>query len=271
MRDDIKKEIRKKAALFRTGCKINHYGIADLFKCDQREFKIIRYPLGEKADLGLTIKKDDDVIIFTNSSVRLSREIFTLAHEIGHTVLHMNVDMPFIDDTTTMTDGSADVMEQEANYFAACLLMPDNVVREYLDLEIQHSGDELSALDIARIMSEFNISFDMALNRLEALGIIDSAKKLCLDNEKTEKKVGNLLRSICGNARLNAPSREIAIPYEYIDYVIYNYNHNAVPVETLQKVLACYELTTDDISDRLITHDTDGADDLDELIGGLDD
>ena len=30
---------------------------------------------------------------------------------------------------------------------------------------------------------------------------------------------------------------EISIPYEYIDYVIYNYNHNAIPMETLEKVL----------------------------------
>ena len=32
-----------------------------------------------------------------------------------------------------------------------------------------------------------------------------------------------------GNARLNVSSNEIDIPYEYIDYAIYNYNHNAIP------------------------------------------
>ena len=80
---------------------------------------------------------------------------------------------------------------------------------------------------------------------------IDSNQKLCLDNEKTEKKVGNLLRSVGGNAKLNMPCNEISIPYEYIDYVIYNYNHNAIPKETLKKVLACYQLSIEDISDKL--------------------
>ena len=97
-------------------------------------------------------------------------------------------------------------------------------------------------MDIARIMSEFNVSFDMALNRLESLGVIDTDQKTRLDNAKIEMKVGNLLRGVGGNSRLNVASEVIDIPYEYIDYVIYNYNHNAVPKDTLERVLACYAL-----------------------------
>ena len=55
-------------------------------------------------------------------------------------------------------------------------------------------------MDIARVMSAFGVSFDMALNRLESLDVINLNQKLCLDNEKTKKKVGNLLRSVGGNA-----------------------------------------------------------------------
>ena len=100
--------------------------------------------------------------------------------------------------------------------------------------------NRLSALDIARIMSEFNVSFDMALNRLENLGKIDRNERVWLDNERNEKRVGNLLRSVGGNARLNVSSMEIDLPYEYIEYAIYNYNHKAIPYETLEKALECY-------------------------------
>lgn len=193
-------------------------------------YKLLRYPLGENADLGFSVKKDNDTIIFTNSCIRLSREIFTLAHEIGHILFHLKDGKSFIDDNMTINGRSTDEKEEEANYFAACLLMPFDQVNRFIDLEIEKiPGKGLSAMDIARIMSEFNVSFDMALNRLERLKFIDSEQRLCLDNEKIEKKVGNLLRSVGGNARLNLPSNEIHIPYEYIDYVIYNYNHNAVP------------------------------------------
>ncbi|MCR5343333.1 MAG: ImmA/IrrE family metallo-endopeptidase [Butyrivibrio sp.] len=273
MQESRKREIRIKADAFREKCKISRYGIMDLFReCDRCGYKLLRYPLGENADLGFATKKDEDVVIFTNSSNRLSREIFTLAHEIGHVILHFKENSSFIDNNTTIAGGNMDVKEQEANYFAACLLMPADDVSRFLDLEIadQENG-ELSAMDIARIMSEFSVSFDMALNRLESLGKIGSNQKLRLDNEKIEKKVGNLLRSASGNIRLNLASNEIGIPYEYIDYVIYNYNHNAIPRETLEKVLECYQLSYEDISDKIDVQPMEGEDDLEELLGGLED
>ena len=91
-----------------------------------------------------------------------------------------------------------------------------------------------------------------------------------LSTERTEKKVGNLLQSVGGNARLNIPGNEIKIPHEYIDYVIYNYNHNAIPRETLERALAYCHLTVEDINDKLIDNNVEENDDLDELIGGLD-
>lgn len=272
MQESRKREIRIKADSFRERCKVGRYGIIDLFKdCEKLDYKLLRYPLGETADLGFIVKKDNDTIIFTNTCSRLSREIFTLAHEIGHDVLHINDGYSFIDDNITISVRSTDEKEQEANYFAACLLMPKDAVEKFLDHELAEFGKSgLSAMDIARIMSEFNVSFDMALNRLENLGKISLDERVNLDNEKNKKRVGNLLRSVGGNARLNKATNDIDIPHEYIDYVIYNYNHNAIPRETVEKVLACYQLSIEDISDRLVEHN-DEEDDLDELIGDLED
>lgn len=272
MVDSRKKEIRIKAAAFREKCKISRYGIIDLFKeCERYGYKLLRYPLGEDADLGFTMEKDDDTIIFTNTSIRLAREIFTLAHEIGHVIMHMNGTRPFIDDAITLSNRSTDEKEQEANYFAACLLMPDDEVGKFLDLEIEEFENKgLTAMDIARIMSEFNVSFEMALNRLENLGKISSSERIRLDNERNQTRVGKLLRSVGGNGKLNESCEVVDIPYEYIDYVIFNYNHHAIPKETLMKVLDCYNLDIEDISDRLDKSEEED-DDLDELIGGLED
>lgn len=273
MQDIRKRQIRIEADSFRDKCKKSRYGIIDLFKeCERLGYKLLRYPLGECADLGFAIRRDNDVIIFTNSSSRLSREIFTLAHELGHAVLHLGEESTFIDDNATINGRSVDEKEQEANYFAACLLMPDDDVNRFIDLSIpDFQGKGLSAMDIARIMSEFSVSFDMALNRLQSLEIIGLDQKLCLDNERIEKRVGNLLRSVGGNARLNEPSNEIDIPHEYIEYVIYNYNHRAVPKETLEKVLSYYHLSIEDVSDKLVVFSEDDDGDLDDLIGGLED
>ncbi len=272
MENGRKKAIRIKAAYFRENCKVGRYGVIDLFKdCDRCGYKLLRYPLGENADLGFTLKKSEDIIIFTNTSSRLSREIFTLAHEIGHVILHMEAAFSFVDNVNTISEGSSDEKEQEANYFAACLLMPSDDVEKFLDLEIEDfKKNSLSAMDIARMMSEFNVSFEMVLNRLENLGKIDKDERVLLDNERNKWRVGNLLRSVGGNSRLNEPSMERDIPHEYIDYVIYNYNHNAIPIETLEKALEYYQLTVDDIRDRMVEH-LQQDENLSDLIGGLED
>ena len=256
MQDRRKREIRIVADSFRDICNVSRYGILDLFKeCERSGYKLIRYPLGHDADLGFSLKKDNDVIIFTNSCSRLSREIFTLAHEIGHVMLHFNDEPSFVDNNHSISGYDSNENEQEANYFAACLLMPEEVINRFIDLELpEFQNNGLSAMDIARIMSEFNVSYDMVLNRLESIGKIDMNKKLLLDSERTQLRVGNLLRSIGGNAKLNVATNEISIPHEYIDYIIYNYNHNAIPQETLEKALDYYQLTLEDISDRLVEH-----------------
>ncbi len=77
MLDIRKRDIRKKADQIRRNMRISNYGIMNLYKeCESVGWKVIRYPLGENADLGFAMKKDKDIIIFTNSSSRLSREIF---------------------------------------------------------------------------------------------------------------------------------------------------------------------------------------------------
>lgn len=59
MQESRKKEIRIKTDSFREKCKVSRYGIIDLFKeCERRGYKLFRYPLGEEADLGFTLRKD---------------------------------------------------------------------------------------------------------------------------------------------------------------------------------------------------------------------
>ena len=273
MLESRKRDIRKQAYALRDKCKVSRYGIIDLFKeCERLDYKLLRYPLGEEGDLGFVMKRDNDIVVFTNTCIRLAREIFTLAHEIGHIVLHLERADSFIDDAITIGGRSTDEKEQEANYFASCLLMPEDEVDKFLDLEIADFDSRgLTAMDIARIMSEFNVSFEMALNRLENLGKIDGNERVRLDNERIRLSVGNLLKSVGGNRRLNEATEEIEISHEYIEYVIDNYNHNVIPQETLEKALECYHLTIEDISDKLVEREEAEEDDLDALLGGNED
>ena len=66
MLDSRKREIRVRAENFRNNCKVSRYGIIDLFEeCSRKNFKLVRYPLGENADMGFALKRDGDIVIFT--------------------------------------------------------------------------------------------------------------------------------------------------------------------------------------------------------------
>lgn len=274
-----RREIVRVADEYRSKLKAIRYGILDLFsECEQQGYKLLRYPMGEDSILGFVQKRDEDVIICTNSSVRLSREIFTLAHEIGHAVLHLDKTYAFSDTDITMGNATADEKEQEANLFAAYMLMPDDLTRKYVDLELNKTGETMDAFDIAKIMSEFNVSFETVLNRLVDTKVITTAKRTLLDSEKNEYRVGKLLYSTGGDAALNIPAKCVRIPFEYLDYTIAVYNRGVISEDILNKVLAFYNLTADDIEEKL--NKDEETDDIDwevsdseweAILGGIED
>lgn len=71
--------------------------------------------------------------IFLNSTESAVRKHFTLAHEIGHAVLHAGENV--VDYRSQITEPTTD-REWEANYFASNLLMPSNLFfRQWIDFE----------------------------------------------------------------------------------------------------------------------------------------
>lgn len=187
MTDNRKKEIEKIASKFRNNCTMDESGIIDLFKdCQKLGYYVIRYPLNNTYSLGFTIRRYDDIIIYTNSGIELMQEIFTIAHEIGHIQLHTDSDYCFLENIKSISGNNTEENEAEANYFASCLLTP-------------------------------------------------------------EKETKNIYK----NSKLSIADNDILIPSEYLDYVIYNYNHKAIPKETLDRALEYYGITFDDVSGKI--------------------
>ena len=269
--DEIRRRvIRDRAELFRSNCRTGRYGIVDLFKeCERMGYKLIRYPLSEIEMLGFSTVIEGDIVIYTNSDVRLAREIFTLAHEIGHVNLHFSDSKRFLDNAKTISDSDEDELEKEANYFAVQLLMPYDRLKSFWEYEVEKNNfSHITPMDVAMIMSEFCVSFEMVVNSLENYGLIGYKERNRLNTQKNEIKVGNLLRSVGGNGRLNISTKEVSVPYEYIKYAIYNYNHNAIPMDTLKEVLNYCNLTVEDIDEQLV-HDDRQHPDLESMIGRL--
>jgi len=123
---------------------------------------------------GFLVRKDGADIIGVNKYHPDVRKRFTISHEIGHFKLHVETPL-FVDyykgsKLNRKITGGNYKMEKEANRFAACLLMPKNLILEELaeldeDLEYESKLHSLS--------KKFEVSTAAMDYRLKALGLYD--------------------------------------------------------------------------------------------------
>lgn len=126
--------------------------------------------------------KTDHAVVGLNVSHSKTRQRFTLAHELGHFLLHKkNEGGLHVDDRDFFikfrdhhsSDGS-DHEEREANAFAAELLMPSS----FLKRDAEELGEGLSLSDetaVRELASRYGVSLQALSFRLVNLGLIDAA------------------------------------------------------------------------------------------------
>ncbi|MEE0289602.1 MAG: ImmA/IrrE family metallo-endopeptidase [Lachnospiraceae bacterium] len=72
--------------------------------------------------------------IFLNEDLSDRDKLFVMAHELGHAIMHRKDNCYFIRNQTLLLNSKKEI---EANTFAVELLVPDNIVLEYQDYNIQ--------------------------------------------------------------------------------------------------------------------------------------
>ena len=142
-------------------------------------------------DLGITVKLESAekelsgfiyrdtqgrrAVIGINSSHHQNRRRFTLAHELGHFILH-NLDDVHVDRSfavrlrNELSSTGTDIEEKEANLFAAELLMPKHFIER--DLEHIHDIDLVDEKVIANLAGSYGVSTQAMTFRLTYLGCI---------------------------------------------------------------------------------------------------
>jgi Zn-dependent peptidase ImmA (M78 family) len=114
--------------------------------------------IAKRGDVSSILVKDNDA---------LNRKRFTIAHELGHMLLHLKTDGEFIDKvdffrTDEVPLNGNDRQEIEANQFAAALLMDSELIKQCWCLI--HSSDVMSEL--------FKVSKESMDIRLNSLGLV---------------------------------------------------------------------------------------------------
>ena len=107
---------------------------------------------------GTAIRRGMDIVLGINSKQSPERQRFSLAHELGHALLHddpLHLDeLAVIGFRSDLSSTANDPKEVEANQFAAELLMPEAFIRK--DLEGEHDA-ELDAV-IESLAKRYQVS-----------------------------------------------------------------------------------------------------------------
>lgn len=137
---------------------------------DQLAAEIRIMPLS--ADIsGILYRQDDRRVIVVNEAHNAARRRFTIAHELGHLVLHrgtaVHVDDSFRFNLRSPRSSTADDVEEiEANAFAANLLMPAVWLRN----DLKDDTIDLNAEDEVRLLADrYQVSVQAMMLRLTSL------------------------------------------------------------------------------------------------------
>jgi Zn-dependent peptidase ImmA (M78 family) len=130
------------------------------------------------SESGFLLRDNGRIIIGINGRNSPKRQRFTIAHELGHWLLHKG--KPLIVDQSVMINKRDDVSSQatdaeeiQANQFAAELLMPRALVKDELGRQVKAGLSSREDL-ITNMARHFNVSSDAMGWRLINLGVLSS-------------------------------------------------------------------------------------------------
>ena len=120
--------------------------------------------------------------IWVNPGENKERQRFTIAHELGHFLIHLHKGMPgtaaaskiFRDDVSTLKRGGKwNIEEQQANTFAAQLLMPTFLIYSEAKQLMESYGDKVINRDcfVSDMAERFEVSIEAMAHRLDDLGL----------------------------------------------------------------------------------------------------
>ena len=125
---------------------------------------------GDLGDVsGVLVRQDHSAIIGINSTQSAQRQRFTIAHELGHFLLHEgitnHVDRSYrVNFRSAESSQATNVEEIEANYFAASILMPKHML-DAETAELALDNDDRVA-ELARLFQVSRLAMSLRLANL---------------------------------------------------------------------------------------------------------
>lgn len=106
--------------------------------------------------------------ILVNDSHSRNRVRFSIAHEIAHFILHK--DQIINEKTMTRSNQENEAIEKEADELAGRLLIPDELLEEFVNKNNIQKEKEITKDQLGWISNHFRVSIVVAVIRLRKLG-----------------------------------------------------------------------------------------------------
>jgi Zn-dependent peptidase ImmA (M78 family)/transcriptional regulator with XRE-family HTH domain len=154
--------IQQIAKSFRLRLGIGDAPIPNLFEAvEELGLKVLRLPIEQKDFFGLSACSNTQgaFVLINTHNVSIERQLFTLAHEIGHLIFHRDEYQNQLMSSESREEEKA--REKVANYFASHLLVSQTA----FDLARQNMPNLLE------LKNHFRVSYATILKRLDELGI----------------------------------------------------------------------------------------------------
>lgn len=168
-----KREIIQRAKEFCEENQIKEFPVKIIEICKKHGFKVYEEYLRKDVSGFIVVHDknfrnyDSKKVIVVNRFDSAARRRFTVAHELAHYVLHKGDKELY----AHRDAGDDSKIEREANLFASNILMPEEAVRDYVELIISRVGDIPFSLCAKYIANKFAVSISAAEVRLNQLDI----------------------------------------------------------------------------------------------------
>lgn len=178
---------------------------------------------------GFTLKKGEYRCIYINSADVLGRQYYSCWHEFYHSIDDIN-------ELRVSRKGDKSPAEEEAEYFAGCMLLD----REELDCYIRKKWGNEKKLDeeaLVDIQYKFQVSFSALKTRLAEIYNNKSFYKYNINSPGNREKYESLVKKMGLTLDLISETNDFCIPSSFIANLQSNIISNRVSLEKANKII----------------------------------
>ncbi len=247
-KDELYKSIIPIATEARRNLINENIPIGDSFNLiEQLGFLLLCFPSeNNNCDLsGFFINKGNTKCIYINTNATLGRQYTSIWHEYYHYYASEGQGLCYASRT------KSDPIEYKADAFAGCILMPENLIKNYISLNSLDILD-ISDIQLVKMQNYFRVSFSALITRLiqvypEYRLSLKLWYSLSENNEEAITRFKDLVNKAQCDIKLIQPTKEVYVPKQFYIDIEHNLKEKKITKEKACELIEFIEkLSLDD-------------------------